>query len=110
MRTSASIAPFTEVPDHDRIGRFRSSGESQTLGVRPLKVEDLAGGEMGHGRRRSACDGLLPDISYALHTVDEGNRAAIRRPRRGSTESGCGQFEGFRCWPSLHWNDCRLPG
>lgn len=100
-------ADLPEIPDQDGINILSTARDCEIPFTRPLEMEDLAGGEMGHGYWRPACNCLPPDIVYAAYVVDESNRTAIRCPSKGQMKGGCRQLESFGRRASFEWNDCQ---
>ena len=78
-----SSCPSLEILDQHRVGRVRAAGEGKAAILGPVEIENLVRSEMCYGFRRATHHWLFPNVTHAVHAVDERNGAAIRGPTNG---------------------------
>jgi hypothetical protein len=77
-----------EILDQHRVSRVRTARESQAAVAGPVEIENPVRSEMSHRLRRAARQRLFPDVTHAIHAVDERDGAAIGRPNIGRAGGG----------------------
>ena len=84
-----SIRKLAEVADQDYVAGFVEPGEEQLLAVaRPGEVGNKAGGEFSELLRRSAGQGLFPDVRSAVSGQNVLERFSGRRPAKTARTQG----------------------
>ena len=73
-----SSCPSLEILDQHRVGRVRAAGEGKAANLGPVEIENLVRSEMCYGFRRATHHWLFPNVTHAVHAVDERNGAAIK--------------------------------